>query len=493
MIGTYIAKKLDFTNTYKEVVKICFGWENVEKDFKLENFLHTLKEDLYVFLEFPYVDKLFRDSYYNYFASSHKEVRRNSIRISFFSTPITKNDFFDNKSFEKIQSSYCGYLILRPLNGNLMGRSFISPEALQNHKFICCLTSQRSSIFGLPLEVYAFPHSTQDARMMTCAETSIWSINEYFGNKYSEYALVLPHKIHAILKNTYSQRPLPSSGLTAIQISSALQQLGYAPKMYSVARNRSNENDIFSVISDYVESGIPIVLAVQGEKFGGHAMLLIGHANTNKSKLENLKDTFTDAGLLRTEYVSIDDNRPPYQLLSLNKPMASYKNTTYREAKIISAIVPLYSKMYLEAPVAKKFFNTIFLDEAIGYQNAKKSKWIVRRLLTSSRSFKKWVLETLDFPDKQKRLLQEIELPKFIWIAEYMTIEDYKNDLASVMILLDATGLNNRDSLIFARYPDKYIVVDNRTGKQNIVRATFGSVPLYRNNLKGEWNQWKSN
>jgi len=106
---------------------------------------------------------------------------------------------------------------------------------------------------------------------------------------------VLPNKIHSVLPKT-----LPSNGLTPIQISAALQQLGYAPRMYSVTADRKNQQNIFSIISDYVESGIPIVLAITREKFGGHALLfslgdrprlrynrsLAGHSGTEADCIE---------------------------------------------------------------------------------------------------------------------------------------------------------------------------------------------------------------
>jgi len=494
MIGSVVTKISDFKAQYKEIANKCFKWSAILKDTKLENFLEILKDDLHLFVEFPYVDKLFRDSYYNYFSSSHKPVQRNALRVSFFAGKLTKEEFYNSDTHSKIQRYYIGYCILRPLNGNMLGRSFISPKALKNHNFVCCLSMQKTSILGVPFEINGFPHSTQDGRMISCAETSIWSITEYFGSKYPEYALVLPHKIHNILKETYHQRHLPSNGLTAIQISAALQQLGYAPRMYSVAHGRNNEREIFSIISDYIESGIPLVLAVQGEKFGGHAMLLIGHSNIdNKITKATLKEQFTDAGDFRDKYVAIDDNRPVYQLLDLYKPMASYEDSKFHEAKIISAIVPLYTKMYLEAPTAKKLFETIFLDKTLGYKGDNSNKWIVRRLLTSSKSFKKWISISNSLSDNQRKMLLETALPKFIWIAEYMTHENFKAELSNIMIILDATGMNSRESLVFARYPDRYLFVDNTNGRQKEVIEISRPMPLYKNNLKGEWNQWKSN
>jgi hypothetical protein len=479
---------------YLNIIKECYNWGTINKDSKLEIFLDMLKENLTVFIEFPYVDKLYRDSYYHFFSASLQPKSRNCIRISFFSAEISKENFFDINCHDKIKDNCLGYLVIRPLNGKLLGRSFISPIALKKQDFLCCLSHQTISVMGIPLEVHGFPHSTQDGLMITCAETSIWAINEYFGSKYSEYSLVLPHEIHSVLKETYVQRPLPSNGLTAIQISTAMQQFGYSPRMYSINKNRSNEDEIFSITSDYIESGIPVIIAVQGGNFGGHALLLIGHSNIESdiSKII-LDEQFTDAGIFRKNYVSIDDNKSPFQLLNINNPLDSYNNDKYRNAKIVSVIVPMYQKMYLEAQSAKKLFETIFTDTTLGCKNYSETKWIVRRLLTSSRSYKKWVSKNVDISDNQRKILLELELPKFIWVAEYSSIQNYIEKKSDAMIILDATGMDNKSSLLFARYPDKYLVVDIQNSKQHSVSEESEPVPFYQNNLKGEWNQWKSN
>ena len=173
--------------------------------------------------------------------------------------------------------------------------------------------------------------------------------------------------------------------------------------------------------------------------------------------------------------------------------MASYEDSNFHEAKIISAIVPMYTKMYLEAPIAKKLFETIFLDKTLGYKGNNSNKWIVRRLLTSNKSFKKWISISISLSDNLRKILLETELPKFIWIAEYMTQNDFESELSSAMIILDATGMNNREAMVFARYPDRYLLVDNTNGSQKEVIEISKPIPLYKNNLKGEWNQWKSN
>ncbi|MES0489576.1 MAG: hypothetical protein ABUK01_06280 [Leptospirales bacterium] len=149
--------------------------------------------------------------------------------------------------------------------------------------------------------------------------------------------------------------------------------------------------------------------------------------------------------------------------------------------------------MYLEAPTAKKLSETFFTDETLGLPGYEKEKWLVRRFLTSSRSFKRWVKNQSGITINFQKSILETELPKFIWIAEYSRSVDYRDEKSSAMLILDATGMDNQDALLFARYPDRYFVIDRTSGSLKLVKEYSDPMPLYKNNLKGEWNQWKSN
>lgn len=58
-------------------------------DFNRSNSLNTLrpyfdnlKDDIYVLVEHPYVDKVYRDSYYNYYSSKNDVYHRDCIRCT---------------------------------------------------------------------------------------------------------------------------------------------------------------------------------------------------------------------------------------------------------------------------------------------------------------------------------------------------------------------------------------------------------------------------
>jgi len=92
---------------------------------ELTNYLGHLTDDLIVMVEYPYVDKTYRDTYYNYYASKKDEYPRNSIRLSFLKTTLPDEFFRSGNAghLKAIEENYLGFLILRPTFPFIIGRS----------------------------------------------------------------------------------------------------------------------------------------------------------------------------------------------------------------------------------------------------------------------------------------------------------------------------------------------------------------------------------
>ncbi len=206
---------------------------SIDVETQLAEFIEEyLVEDLYCLIEFPYVDKVYRDSYYSYFSSKHYNYKRDCIRVTLYSEVITAEMFFNSKHHDSIKNKYLGYFIIRPLKNSIFGRSHIDPIALNMNSKICSFESE-AMILGVKLKARGFPHSSQDEETISCAETTIWGLMEYFGYKYAEYKPTLPSKIIRTLKSISYERQLPTNGLTINQISYALKEFGFGTRIYS--------------------------------------------------------------------------------------------------------------------------------------------------------------------------------------------------------------------------------------------------------------------
>ena len=103
-----------------------------------------LLDSVYVFAETNYVDRVYRDSYYHYYSSKKNSYNRFCIRLSLFDGEISETDFLD--SIDELKKKYRGFIILRPTEPSLIGRSVISPKCLKDAKFISCFTSFHSTM-----------------------------------------------------------------------------------------------------------------------------------------------------------------------------------------------------------------------------------------------------------------------------------------------------------------------------------------------------------
>ncbi len=423
------------------------------------------KPNTFILAETDYVDKVYRDSYYHYYSSKLPNYKRNGIRLSFFEGSIESNDFWDKEKHSKLQEKYRGFVVLRPTNPFIIGRSIISPLLLVSNDLSLCISKFHTTANGLKFTVKGFPHSSQDTETMSCAETTLWAIMEYFSNKYSDYQPVLPSKIINTLNKVSSERQIPSKGLNITQMAYALREFGFGVKIYSKAQY---VGQFERLLSCYIESGIPLVIAIQGGSIG-HALLGIGRESIQNNEIDNILPIVSDPASaielydfdsIKKKLVFIDDNQPVYQKASIDNPAIHYDDIAWHNCEITYFIAPLYPKIYLEAFEAKNYVINFITNGPVPVIN--NSNILLRFYLASSRSFKDDIARNETFNDDLKGILLETSMPKFIWVAEVSSKDLIKEKKANGMIILDATEANIsfNKPLILAAYQGNLILFD---------------------------------
>jgi hypothetical protein len=425
----------------------------------LGGFLSEFREDLHVTIESPYVDKIYRDTYYNYYSSKLNRYYKDCIRISFFLPGVDFDGIMlNNLEVEELRcqfnETYMGFLILRPTFPKIIGRNSISPKAKKEHNFVCCLAKINSSVFSIKQEILSFPHASQDTQTMTCAETTVWSLLEYFGNKYPEYKPVLLTHITRTMQRFSYKRLLPSDGLTAEQITYAIREFGFGAMIHSKAQREDSEFNINYIIRTYVESGIPVVGVLKNAVLG-HAVNIIGRENEDPAITISIDPHITfrdtpviDFNMVERKYVFIDDNHAPYQVTTLDSPCKSYyKDEKWHDCEITNIIVPLHSKVYLDAAKASKNFYNILGHEQFGIKG--KEKRILKIFLASTRSYKQYISLNKELNPLVKHMISKLSMPKFIWIAEISKTDSYLQGKCDDLYILDATEPYS-DSSIFS-------------------------------------------
>ncbi|TAE25547.1 MAG: hypothetical protein EAZ91_18845 [Cytophagales bacterium] len=493
---------------------------------QLEVFIKSMKSRLWVNVESPYVDKVYRDSYYHYYASKLGSYSKDCIRLSFFDVTVSEADFYNPtpEIREYLQNHYLGFLVIRPTPQNPIGRNVLSPRAFDIQAVEVCQTAFPTTVNGIKLVAVGFPHSAQDVETVTCSQTTLWAVTEYFSHRYAEYRPILPSTIVEQLKEWLVERNLPAPGLSVEQLSYALKQVGFAPRIYHrdeydkkptddmTAEQRTKlQNDFERLLSCYVESGIPVIVAVSDQANNGHATVCIGHQQDKSSTLNKLKldkaahfeelegekmtVRFFDLDQAPRNFVFIDDNHPPYKSAQLTTPTRYYAKPKAPKSgragfdgqtgEITAFVVPLYRKVYLDAYEAKLYVRRLLVSNLLKLKA--NAEMCLRLFLTSSRSYKDVVVSDELLPADIRQFIIRTSLPKLIWVAELTNAKLASHNQVFGVILLDATEADTDDhnALVMAVMPEIIInfAAPNKEDQFTPVGEGLGPFSQYTNNL----------
>lgn len=433
-VSSQVLKELNGDNNTLDIVRF--------QQRGLNAFLSSLREELIIIVETNYTDPVYSDSYKNLYVNKLKSYPKHCVRLSFFEPFCVSKDEFLQQPTSEVQERYLGFLVVRPLY-NCVGRNAIDVRAKKEPwgGVLMCKATIKSTCIGHKLWVRAFPHASQDAEHMSCAENSIWALLEYFGNKYAIYDPILPSEILSTLKDYKHDRLVPTSGLNYNQISILLKKRGFETKIYSY-----KDPDFQEIFSCYIESGLPLVTCIQGSKFG-HAVVCIGR--TDDLEIQNgdfeqveIKDNIRNLCYWNRKvntFVVNDDNFPSYKIINFQAPASEYEQG--KDAQITSFIVPLHEEIYLPAELAISTTN-VWID-LFGIDNC-----CIRTFLTTSRSYRRYIVNNNSFSLENKQILLQVDMPKFVWISEYFGIESVQEGVAEGVFIMDATS-NTRSGLLY--------------------------------------------
>ncbi len=456
----------------------------MHQSYRLEEIICTFRcrTRVSVVIETEYVDKQHRDSYYIYFSQKYREIPRNCIRLAFFEGEISYTDLLQEEA-ESLTKRFIGIVVLRPLYLGTIGKTLIDPKKIVLSARLQTCHFQ-SNIGGILIQYSAFPFSSQDNETMTCAQTSLYNLIGYYGRKYPEYRVLMPNEILSHIERNYYQRVLPANGLLNEYMAKVLMETHLYPRLYHDIEHFKETLHI------YVESGIPFILGLPG-----HAVNCIGCTpicrTPSAAQLEKAvkNEPYENLFLLSTsalteQYIIMDDNCAPYRAVSLEDISTEYYNKIVQKLQpqnenyltnenegvkqLIkdqdSMIVPLYRRVYIDAPKARDVLFAEFLHDEIflnsireEYRDAEwgkcKDNPIVWRLyLTASSKYRNHKLKNMtrdanqDIMQTLATLYMHQAFPHFIWVVELGTLETLAKKTARVEILLDASSSPNSES-----------------------------------------------
>jgi hypothetical protein len=380
-------------------------WKNVQgKCPKLSDWGCDLLKDGFrgsarcVINEPEYICKDHRNLHSQYYSKKHKEISAITSRLHFFSCEISAIEevFYNGKSLNEF---YLGYVVIRPISERSLGRTVIDPYKLNNfdknnfdkNNFFCLRSNSHIHLGGIKLSISGYPYMSQDRDITVCAHIALWGMCRYLSQKYQIYREFLPFDIIR-LTSTSEGRTFPYRGMTYSDYCKILSDFGCYPSIIRLKKTKDTVGfpEEFKNLYSYVESGFPVL-----GSFSGHVATLIGHTidytklcNIDKNKAED----FIDSSFFLKQFIVIDDNFFPYQLLGYKSDPKNYGKEfpgQYSIESLVTGICPLPEKVFLPAERARK----IGLDYLNGLKDqltlVEQGPWVIRLFLTTNSSFKR--------------------------------------------------------------------------------------------------------
>ena len=482
-------------------------YDKFDNIFNQDHSIRMLKKLLNQFLEKngaytilcedKYVDKYYRSSYYTFYSSKHIPYSRFCKRLLLFKG--NQKDSYRERNNLALESNLMASIVIRPLSLFCLGRTLINPKYLVLKGGFIRTTKYDLNVHGMKLQIEAFPYSMQDGETISCSETTIINLVDYFSTSYPEYKQILPEDIEKVLEQNSSERIFPTMGLTGLDISKILKSCGFEPVIH-YKDSYTDETFMKRLICYYIESGIPIIIGSLKNDVFKHSVVCMGHGEIDTSKIGwrkyhvGKKETgelwIEDIVDLIDNYIFMDDNQQPYNVMSckeiisknLKSEIAFVNDDTILNPKII--IVPLYKRMILDASSAYECCTSFLSNENLGIKADKNLRgygeinnpFIIRLLMASSKGFKKGILDNIDEEIKNtnksleekkyntlvrlRKLYAGLLLPKFVWICEVYTTKSLEKIKGLLVIDATAYAKSMFTPVLLAHYP-KYILINN--------------------------------
>ncbi|MEA3643433.1 MAG: hypothetical protein VBE63_26385 [Lamprobacter sp.] len=409
-----------------------------------------------VLLEAPYRDFDHSSVFALFYAKKHRQPSRDCVRLHLFA------------GADLAAEQYIGSYVVRDSRIDSRGRALLDPAYLiETERAYLLGVEMTAHLAGTPLPKRVFPWMAQDTDIAVCAHVAVWAIVNYYGFKYPEYCR---RSIGMIAEQTPPGlgRRVPSEGLDLLQVSDLLAANGFFPLILS--KDILGEPEFFRAVFSYIESGIPMVAAMIGRQ---HAVTIMGHGPIDEAALSAATGWSFHSDFINDLFV-VDDNRLPYNRLV--RVVGASDAASF--ADLDHVIVPLSEKMYLNASIVHERVLGMLQAGVLAVD----APAVLRIYLTSNRSLKRELQANEHMDAVLKKVLTQLELPRFVWCADIAKPQQYASQLTGARILIDATaGTYERDPWLFWHDANG---LRYRSGSEMVaLDVPLAPYDLYRNNL----------
>jgi len=403
--------------------------------------------------ELDYVDADYLDDYVSYYSRCFQTYQRRCKRIHFFSHAFDVAQFrvaiHGNIGDAKLLTdSYLGFVVARPLPDAIIGRTVLAlyppDDGRRNYP---CVLEYSATLFGLHLSVRSLAFQEQDTVLAACATVALWccldKTRELFPGSLSPTPAEITRAANQVIHHA---RPIPSRGLIADQICSAIRQAGLEHEVVWM----NDSTPILSLLYGHLRMGLPVILGVDIEGLGGHAIAVAGYSLLRTRHLQREIASNTKSapmiGLRINELYAHDDGIGPFSRLRVEPSTAPgravhFTGTWERGGNHLPLVpklivVPVYHKIrvtYLDIQVWVDRLTAVLSTVVFGQGDG--MEWDVH--LTMTNQIKREMKESGQLaPDELDSFLFSSQ-PRFMWCAILRW-----DGVPLMRLFFDATGMS---------------------------------------------------
>lgn len=451
-------------------------------------------------MEDDYVDQDFIDSYTRFYYLSHRTVSKYTKRLHFFSSPLSRDGFFDIDDNQI--KSYIGFMVCRPTYVNRVGTTVLCLPEKSGEEYVTCASSYKVHLFGFLLEAKGPIFLQQDAQVSCCASASVYMATRYMSERFgTNYRSTREISDLAARLDPFQGRGIPSRGLSTKQIAEVLTAMGYDPVVYgSKLGTKAVRNAIYRII----ESEIPVILTFEYiNRRSAHAVVVIGHSFDKNRSMEteynaekdNTGKEQKDTGYFSTSdlvdyFIISDDRRGPCRKMQITDPdkggdailKIQDENNEVVDVRLQSIIVPFPRGVWLDADKAERKAHTLLKTlKANGKQIP--DRIVLRTYLRSSIDFKhdsiKFSRGKEPFEYELGAKLRGIRFPKYLWITEITTQKEAKEKRKIGEIVLDPSSGPFEQDFLAMHINGQWIIQESEQFVDSPIKGFEGAYPMF--------------
>ncbi len=377
-----------------------------------------------VMLERGYIDVDYRSEFVNFYAQTFRALPDRCQRLHFIDADAER---------------YFGFSVMRPIIGRPISRTVLAPPpGLAPH--VSCLTRTRASPYGYVFAVRGFPFISQDYQYGRCAHAAIWMVALYFHLAFRKPRYYISDIVDAARESAYVFRHTPSSGLTHLQISAALDALGMSPINYILDDLPVGET-AETIACRYLNSRLPVILL--GDS---HARVLIGYGSDTDGKLF---------------FICNDDARGPYR--AIGDAQMPYVDKDVGTPNWERLVVPTPGRIYLSAESAEREGWLALEQEMRKHPHLKQ---LVKRCEHGEFRLRTYATEIGEYKHKLRSRGLSSDLcswharigsSHWVWVVELQEKEATAKGIDCVVgeVVIDATSDDIKPNFLVANLPGK--------------------------------------